>query len=289
MRVIESQVPVRGVELYVRESGLGPAIVALHGGPDFDSAYLLPELDALAATCRLVVYDQRGRGRSARGVRADDVSLESELEDLDALRAHLGLDAMTLLGHSWGALLAMAYAMRRPERVSHLVLMNPAPASGAEAAAMREDWQRAWPEDRAAMAVIAATPEFAAGDLATEARYYRRHYAPTVPAALLEDLLARMRAHFTPEGVRLAAAIEDRLLDDTWRRDGFDLVPGLAEQDIATLVLHGDRDFVPLACAERIARAVPRGRLEVVAGTGHFSYLERPVEVAGRISAFVRA
>ncbi|HET7251812.1 MAG TPA: alpha/beta fold hydrolase [Gemmatimonadales bacterium] len=285
----ERHVLVRGAQLFVREIGGGPPVFVLHGGPDFDHGYLLPALDVLADRCRLVYYDQRGRGRSAPGVRAEDVTLDSELADLDALREHLGLDRIAVLGHSFGALLALEYALRHPQRVSHVIVMNAAPVSSAEVVAMRELWLRDWPEDRAAMDAIAATPEFESGDIGTEARYYRLHYGPTVPAHHMDDLLKRMRAHFTPETVRAARAIEDRLMDATWRRPDYDLAPALARLDVPALVLHGERDFVPVASAERIANALPRGRLALVPGTGHFSYLERPADVARRVTEFVRA
>ena len=76
--------------LHFRDIGEGPSIVVLHGGPDFDDDYLLPELDRLADRFRVIYYDQRGRGRSADGVRPDDVTVESEMDDLDHLRAISG-------------------------------------------------------------------------------------------------------------------------------------------------------------------------------------------------------
>ena len=106
--------------LFCREVGEGPPIVVVHGGPDFDHCYFLPELDRLADSFRLVYYDQRGRGRSADGVRAEDVTLGSEIDDLDRVRSHFGLESIAVLGHSWGGVLAMEYAVRHPERVSQL-------------------------------------------------------------------------------------------------------------------------------------------------------------------------
>ena len=73
----ESRIPVGGAELYSREIGQGTAIIVLHGGPDFDHSYLLPELDRLSDSYRLIYYDQRGRGRSADGVKPEDVTLAS--------------------------------------------------------------------------------------------------------------------------------------------------------------------------------------------------------------------
>jgi proline iminopeptidase len=74
----------------------------LHGGPDFDHSYLVPELDVLAESFRLIYDDQRGRGRSAGGVRPEDVTIESEIDDVDHISGRLGLGRVALLGHSWG-------------------------------------------------------------------------------------------------------------------------------------------------------------------------------------------
>lgn len=138
MTARESYVPVQGSQLYVREIGIGSPLVVLHGGPDFNHTYLLPELDDLASAFRLIYYDQRGRGRSSAAVSPDDVTIESELDDLDRLRAHFGLTELSLLGHSWGSLLAMAYANRHPDHVSQLILMNSGPASHADYLNFRE-------------------------------------------------------------------------------------------------------------------------------------------------------
>ena len=116
----------------MREIGSGRPVIVLHGGPDFDHSYLLPDLDRLSNSYRLIYYDQRGRGRSAAGVRPEDVTLASEIADLETIREHFSLDSMILLGHSWGTVLALEYARRHPERVSHLILMNPAPVSAVE-------------------------------------------------------------------------------------------------------------------------------------------------------------
>ena len=126
-------VDLDGGRLYGREVGDGdPTIVVVHGGPDFDHGYMLPEMDALAASFRLVYYDQRGRGRSTLACKPDSVTIQSEVDDLDAIRSQLGLDQIVVLGHSWGGLLAMEYAIRHRDRVSHLVLVNTAPVSRSQ-------------------------------------------------------------------------------------------------------------------------------------------------------------
>ena len=74
-----------------REIGQGPPVIVLHGGPDFDHGYLLPDLDRLADAFRLIYYDQRGRGRSADQVLPEEVTLASEIDDLDMVRQHFHL------------------------------------------------------------------------------------------------------------------------------------------------------------------------------------------------------
>src|SRR5215216_5977120 len=106
----EGTVPAGDAELFFRETGNGQPIVVLHGGPDFDHTYLLPELDRLSDAYRLIYYDQRGRGRSTKGVQPEDVTIQSDVEDLERLRVCFQLETVALLGHSWGGILALEYA-----------------------------------------------------------------------------------------------------------------------------------------------------------------------------------
>ena len=127
-------------QLYVRDIGRGMPIIVLHGGPDFDHEYLLPDVDRLADRFHLIFYDQRGRGRSFRG-HQPDVTMDSEVNDLDRVREEFACESIAVLGHSWGGLLAMEYAIRHPQRVSHLILMNTAPASRVDAL-YEQTWER---------------------------------------------------------------------------------------------------------------------------------------------------
>ncbi len=262
--------------------------MALHGGPDFNHNYFLPELDAFASAFRLIYYDQRGRGRSSGSVEPHDVSLDSELQDLDMLRTFLDVEALALIGHSFGALLAMEYAARYPEHVSHLVLMNPAPGSYADRLRFIAHRRAQEAVNLARMEQIARTPEYARGDIATEAEYYRLHFSSALKDTLkVQDVVARLRVHFTPADIVKARAIEERLYDQTWRRPDYDVIARLGQHAPATLVIHGADDFVPLECSTSIARGIARARLEVIDDCGHFAYLERPGESYELIRDFV--
>ena len=274
--------------LFCVEVGFGPPLVVVHGGPEFDHSYLRPELDRLAGSFRVVYYDQRGRGRSAEGVRPGDVSLRSEIEDLERVRREFGLESVAVLGHSWGGVLAMEYAVRHPERVSHLILMGTAPASAGDWRLLREAFARNRPAaDQEAMDTLASTDAFARGDLEAEAAYYRAHFRMTVRnPELLEALVARLLSNYTADGVLLARAIMHRLSDETSRSADWDLFPELRKLDVPTLLLHSEHDFIPVELAERIADAVPQARLSVVPGCGHFTFLEAPQAVSEEVARF---
>ncbi len=274
----EGHVLTDRARLYYRAIGEGRPIIVLHGGPDFDHHYLLPEMDRLAASFRLVYYDQRGRGRSAGDIQPEEVSIASEIEDLDAVRRHFGFGSAALLGHSWGGVLAMEYATRHPDRVSHLILVDTAPGSAEDWLALRQHLPRTRaPGDVERMEAVASSARYQAGDLEAEMEYYRIHFSATVPQPeRLEQVIGRLRTHFTEESVLTARAIEQRLYDETWRSEGYDLIRKLQALRIPTLVLHGARDFIPVALAARIARAMPCGRLVVLEACGHFAYVESP-------------
>jgi proline iminopeptidase len=276
----EGTIAVTNADLYYRDVGQGQPLVILHGGPDFNHHYLLPEMDRLADAFHLIYYDQRGRGRSLGRVQPEDVTIQSEIEDLEGVRVHYRLEAMALLGHSWGGLLAMEYATRHPGRVSHLILMNSAPASHDDLMLFRAERRRTAASDLDRMEELSATARYATGDLEMDAGYYRYHFKAAIrQPEHLERVVGRLRLDFTEEGIRMARAIEQRLYAQTWLQSGYNLFPRLKQLRIRTLVLHGEQDFCPVACATHIAGAIPEARLVVLKECGHFAYLERPAAV----------
>src|SRR6266849_603517 len=245
----QSRIPVGQASLYSREVGRGQPIIVLHGGPDFDHGYLLPDLDRLADAFRLIYYDQRGRGRSTDDVQPADVTFASDLDDLDEVRQHFQLESPALLGHSWGTVLALEYALRHPDRVSHMILMNPAPASASDLAAFRQVYVQKLGADMDRQREMVASAAYKEGDPEAVAARYRLHFKPALKRPEdYEKLMATMQAGFIrqgKEGIVKARAVEDRLMRDTWAMDGYDLLPKLQALSIPTLVICGDHDFIP--------------------------------------------
>jgi proline iminopeptidase len=195
---------------------------------------------------------------------------------------------MALLWHSWGGVLAMEYAIRHPERASHLILLNTGPASHGDYLFLRSERRRTAPHDLERLVALSATPEYRAGELEADAAYYRIHFGATLRNPdQLERLVRRLRANFTPDGVLEARAIEERLMYETWRSREYDLLPKLARLRLPALVIHGRYDLIPVECAQRIADAIPGARFVLLAELGHFPYLEDPGAVRKAVVEFL--
>jgi proline iminopeptidase len=217
------------------------------------------------------------------------IGIQSEIDDLESVRAYFGLERAALLGHSWGGLLALEYALRHPERVSHLVLMNTAPVSFEDCVLFERERDAMAPDDTELLRVLESRPD-AEGDPEARAEYYRVYFRATLrPPELLDRLIDNLQTGWTYENIHKARAIGDRLWHETYESPEYNLLPKLTQLRIPTLILHGDYDFVPVACAAHIAEAVTEARLDVLRECGHFSYLERPDEVHRAISAFFHA
>ena len=287
-----SRIPVGDASLYVRDIGKGQPVIVLHGGPDFDQSYFGNDLDRWADAFQVIFYDQRGRGRSADRVRPADVTLASDLDDLDRVRRHFGEESPIVLGHSWGTVLALEYALRNPTHVSHLILMNPAPASARDYALLREAYVRDQGADLDRQRSIMAGAAYQEGDPAAVTARYRLHFKHALKEpADYETLMTRMKAAFVSqgkEGIVKARAIEDRLMEDTWSREDYDLLPRLGDLRIPTLILYGDHDFIPPEIARRITEAMPRASLVTLKDCGHFAHLECAEDVRRAVDRFLQ-
>ena len=288
----EARVPVGTTSLFARVVGSGRAVIVLHGGPDFDQSYFLPDLDQMKDGFRLIYYDQRGRGKSAEHVRPEDVTLLSDVDDLGRVSQYFRLDAPVLLGHSWGAVLALEYALRHPTRVSYLILMNPAPVSTSDVAVMRKAYRETLGVDLETQHKLIASAAYQRGDPDAVIARYRIHFEHAL--ARVEDyekLMARMQAGFIAQGkggIIEARAVEDQLMRDTWDVASYDLLPKLRDLRVPTLIIAGDHDFIPPAIAEHIAQSIPNAHLVTIKDCGHFAFLECAADVRNAIDKFFR-
>jgi proline iminopeptidase len=189
---------------------------------------------------------------------------------------------MAIVGHSWGGIVAMHYALAYPSRLSHLVLLNSAPASHDDLVLTREERMRRRLDIAEQMGEFTAGYE--AADPAAVAQIYHLDFGTTFANS---DDAARLDLTYTREQILSGRAIEEKLQEGLIWTPGFSLLPRLAEIPTPTLVVHGELDFIPRVCDERIAAAIPGARLVRLEGSGHFSYLDAPEKLRESLAAFL--
>src|SRR5271170_2594779 len=123
-QIQEGYVDAHGVLIYYTTFGRGEPLVILHGGPGASHVDFLPYLLPLARTNKLVFIDERGSGRSEKLEDVKQYTVENMATDVEAVRMALNLGKISLLGHSYGGVLAQAYALKYPDHLSHLVLAS---------------------------------------------------------------------------------------------------------------------------------------------------------------------
>lgn len=121
---LADMVTVNDTNLFHATHGSGTPILVMHGGLGLDHEYFRPTLDAWGDFAQLHYYDHRGNGRSATPDDWQAVTLETFVDDAEALRIALGLDKFVLYGHSYGGFIALNYAMRYQENLSGLILSS---------------------------------------------------------------------------------------------------------------------------------------------------------------------
>jgi proline iminopeptidase len=256
-------VQVPGAELFVRRVGAGRPAIVLHGGPGADHEYLRPGFDALADGRELIYYDQRGGGRSpvARDV---PVGWTEQVADLEALRRHWGLEQLTVVGYSWGGLLALLYALEHPGRVVRLALVSPAPTWRAarerfEAVFSRRNLDPAFQDERRRLR------ESGLRERDPDA-FQQRIFELSVAPYFFDPSRARDLTPFRVVG---------RTQQEVWHSLGdYDLRPRLpALAGIPSLVLHGEEDAIPIDAA-RTAAQLLGAEFHPVPRCGHVPYVE---------------
>lgn len=258
---------VNGVELWFESVGQGPAILMMHG-LGLDHSYLRPWHDELPA--RVIYYDHRGNGRSTRTAPMDHAAWHA---DAAALLDHVGESRAIIYGHSYGAWLALGFALRYPERVSRLVLCAASPAFDYT----DEVIANAQARDATAAAALLTGLATPTDSDAVFARLWREilplyFYGPPRPEVLANTVFS---AAAFARGLECLA--------------GFSAVPRLATLAMPVLVLGGAHDFItPAAQGKRITDAVPHGRFVELAASGHFPFVEEPRAYLDAFTAWLR-
>jgi proline iminopeptidase len=273
-----------GVQLFYRTAGSGTPAILLSGGPGFTVDYMIPVGEFLPASYQRVFYEQRGTGRSRLpAMTPENMTLQHVVADLEALRVHLRQERLFLVGHSWGGMLAMAYAAAHPDRVDRMITIGP----GGPTLEFAQ-----WFNDNIRMRL---RPE----DIAAE-RYWddapRR--GVDVDKAALESIRAITPGYFFDREKGLAfrsmltdgtitVRVNELLFADMAK--GYDSRPGLARLNRPVLIVQGHQDPVGDKTAEDIHKAITSSMLKYINQCGHMPWIEQPDQFRRILAEFLES
>jgi proline iminopeptidase len=279
-------VEVEGGAVRYRILGEGErTLVLLHGGPGGGSLYLKP-LEGLAGPeRRLVFYDQLGCGASDRPVDSSLWRADRFVDELEALRAHLGLVGFDLYGHSWGGMLATDYALAHQEHLRSLVLAS----TIADAALLKREMARlleAFPAEiretlrRHEEAGTTESPEYAGAIMAV----YRVHLCrcDPWPAEVVKTFEEFAMDVYVPMWGPSEFAYTGNLSD-------WDRVDRLHRIRVPTLVTVGRQDELTPACSEQIDERLPDSRLVIFEEGSHMTFWEETDRYLQVVDDFLRS
>jgi proline iminopeptidase len=270
---------VPGATLQYRSLGAGTPIVLVGGGSGIGAGYMWPIADGLAASgFHCVLYDQRGRGGStAEALDKAHINVAASVADLEALRAHLGLERMTLLGHSWGAMLAAAYVAAHPERVDRLVLVGPGPLW----------WDLKFLEGYG-QRLMARAPAPPPGSKPESAAATARAALRRVVSAMIADPQSALeRRHFFLYAYQPENAKEWDLMQADLASASFDVRPHMARWKGKALIIQGRLDALGVEHAQSVAKTFGNGQAVIVDGASHYIWWDRPDEFFAAVVGFM--
>lgn len=255
-------------------------LVLLHGGPGAHLDYLLPQMLELARHHDLLLYDQRGGGRSKTDDRTP-ITWQTHVQDLAAVLAELHEGPLTLVGYSWGAMLAMLYAIeaaagRVAPLPTRLVLISPAPINRAWRAQFEAEFSRR----QTGETVAAMRAELQASGLreSDPEAYKQRSFELSVAGYFADPTRVHDLTPFRVTG---------RVQQSTWESLGeFDLQDGLRTLQIPALVVHGRQDPIPLESAQACARALGADGVWLE-DCGHVPYVEQAAQLFAAVEEFL--
>lgn len=247
-----------GCHLWATATGDGPPLLLCHGGPGVWDMFA-DVAAMLSDRLRVIRWDQRGCGRSDR---RGPYSMARTVADLDAVRRHFGLDRMALLGHSWGAQLALRYALDHPDRVSRLVYVS--------GVGLGWDWHPVYKRNLDARCDPAWLAEVDGRELAV-----RQWMADFADSSRAREYAERMATPWFEVNYECNAILraEDREL---WQESV--LIPQCQALPVPTLIVVGAQDIRPRWSVDSLEKALPLATRVTLPDAGHVPWIEAPDE-----------
>jgi proline iminopeptidase len=253
-----------------------PVAFVIHGGPGADHTSFKPTFSPLSQKMQLVYFDHRGQGRSQRGPR-ETYTLDNNVEDMEALRQHLGLDKIVVIGASYGGMVALTYASRYPEHVSHLIAIVTV-ADGRFLERAKQILAETGTEEQKAIAQHLWDGTFRDEEHLREyfrimGPMYSLTYNPNAPQNSWK------RAILSADAINVAFGGFLRT---------YDIRDQLAKITAPTLVIGARHDWIcPPEFSEEIAARIPNSDLRIFENSGHGVRADEPEALLDAIAGFL--
>lgn len=275
---------VNGVRLWTESEGQGAPLILIAGGPGLTHDYFHPYFSGLASRCRLIYYDALGRGKSDQAANPAQYTFSRDVADLDGLRKALGLSRVSLFGHSYGALVALAYAFDHPETVARVAIAN-GMFSGKMwqdsdddlNRAIREQLPEVWRQVQSVRAQGLKSNTVAHQKAYRLPPGYYWHRKPAQPLKLSYS-----------EDVYYGILGEDAEFVIGGEVAALDYGPRLKDLQAPLLILAGQYDRItPASYALALKKVAPRVSVVVLDQSGHFAFVEEQEKTMALLGEFM--
>ena len=277
-------VDARGVLIYYVTFGQGSPLVIVHGGPGADHTYFLPYLLPLARTHRLIFIDERGSGRSQRLQDTSLYTVEAMVEDVEAVRQALNLGKISLLGHSYGGVLAQAYALKYQQNLSHLILNSTFPSTRQMNEVLAHEKSQMPPAKLARLNQLEQAGLYGKGEAWEHGRYTEEYEKLAWGPGYFPFLYgARPDSAYDPAA---GAPTNWELYREMWGSHGEFIIDGnlksveyvdrLPTIRVPTLILVGDHDECDPSLSKEMHQKIAASQLVIFPNSGHMNFIDQP-------------
>ena len=294
----EGFVDANGVLIYYMMLGKGAPLMVVHGGPGASHDYFLPYLLPLARTNRVVFIDERGSGRSEKLQDAGKYTVDNMVEDVEAVRQALNLGKISLLGHSYGGVLAQAYALKYQKNLTHLILGSTFSSTSAMNQVLASEKQSMDGDARQRLQVLEDAGLFGKGK-PWERNRYPNDYAALAWGDGYFPYLYQNRPDPNYDPLAGNTSTSWDLYREMWGSHGEFVIDGnlksveytdqLSTIHVPTLVMCGDHDESDPSLSRAMNSKIAGSKLVIFPKSGHMTFVDQPDMFIKTVNDFLHA
>jgi len=288
-------VDAHGVLIYYQTLGQGTPLLIVHGGPGASHDYFLPYLLPLARHHKVVFIDERGSGRSQKLDDPSGYTVENMVEDTEAVRQGLKLGRISLLGHSYGGVLAQAYALKYQSNLTHLILSSTFHSTTKMNEVFRRMLADMTPELRARILSLEKAGLFGKGKDYEKNRYPNDYMIAAWAEGYFPYLYQRRP---DPNYDPIANGIMSwDLYREMWGSHGEYIIDGnlksveyadrLHTIKVPALITAGDHDECAPSLSEDMHRLIAGSKLVIFPQSGHMNFVDQPALFIKTVTDFL--